>query len=340
MIQKLEIIEPVSKFCSQIKEKFHHCRHKREIFSSLLVIFLWLVGNYFIYFSPPIGFPKETIVRISKGATIEDVAVSLVDKKFIQSKFIFKTLARFSQSGKIIAGDYRFKQPVNVFTLTRRLTNGEYGIEPVRVVILEGLNSREIAEFLAKKLPNFNKEFFISLAEKQEGRLFPDTYFIKPADDETDIVKMMTDNFDHQVISLRLELMSSGKSLNEILTMASLIELETRTEESRRMVSGILWNRLKRDMKLQVDAVFPYIMEKYSLQLTIKDLQFDSPYNTYRYKGLPPGPVGNPGLDSIRAAINPTKTDYLYYLSSKDGTMHYAKNYQAHMINRQKYLSN
>jgi len=91
-------------------------------------------------------------------------------------------------------------------------------------------------------------------------------------------------------------------------------------------------------MKLQVDAVFPYIMNKYSLKLTVNDLQYDSPYNTYKYLGLPPGPVGNPGLDAIKAALEPTKSNYLYYLSGKDGTMHYATTYKAHMANRAKYL--
>jgi UPF0755 protein len=93
-------------------------------------------------------------------------------------------------------------------------------------------------------------------------------------------------------------------------------------------------------MKLQVDAVFPFIMKKYSLQLTMKDLSFDSPYNTYKYKGLPPGPVASPGIDSIKAAIDPVKTSFLYYLSDRRGKMYYAETYQSHMTNRRKYIGN
>lgn len=130
----------------------------------------------------------------------------------------------------------------------------------------------------------------------------------------------------------------SGRTLNEIITMASLIEEEANTKESRRIISGILWQRIKQGMRLQVDAVFPYIMNKFSLQLTKEDLMDDSPYNTYRYAGLPPGPISNPGWDSIYAAIYPAKTSYLYYLSDREGNMYYAKTFEEHKANKAKYL--
>lgn len=305
---------------------------------AFLVLFFWFLGIYLLFFSSPLSFPTESIIRINKNTSIAQVGTALAENKMIHSELVFKTLARFSDSGKIIAGDYKFKEPTNVFTLIRRFTGGEFGIEPTKITILEGENSREIANLLDKKLPTFDKETFIELAEREEGKLFPDTYFIKPSDDEKDIVDMMVNNFEKKVGEIKLDIMTSNKSLNEILTMASIIEIETRTPESRRLVSGILWNRIKKDMKLQVDAVFPYIMNKYSLQLTMSDLQVDSPYNTYKNKGLPPTPVGNPGLDSIKAAIEPTKTKYLYYLSDKKGNMYYAETYQTHMVNRKKYI--
>jgi UPF0755 protein len=120
--------------------------------------------------------------------------------------------------------------------------------------------------------------------------------------------------------------------------MASILEAEARTTETRKIISGILWKRMEIGMPLQVDAPFQYIIGKNTFQLTTNDLKFDSPYNTYKYKGLPPGPIGNPGLDAISATVNPIKTNYLYYLSDVRGNMHYAKTFAEHVINKEKYL--
>lgn len=338
MIKKLDTLEPMLRFYSQARQKINNYKYWKETGAAVVAVLMWIFGIYSLFFSAPFKFPDGVIVRINKNATISEVGTSLESNHMIRSELIFKILTRLSSTEKIIAGDYRFKEGVNIFTMIRRVTRGEFGIDPVRITVLEGLNSREIATILDKKLPVFDKDKFLQLADPKEGFLFPDTYFIKPSDDEQDIINMMVDNFDKQVGVIKLEILSSNRDFNDILTMASIIELETRTAESRRMVSGILWNRINKDMKLQVDAVFPYIMNKYSLQLTVKDLQFDSPYNTYRYKGLPPGPVGNPGLDSIKAALNPTKTSYLYYLSDRKGKMYYAETYKSHMVNRSRYL--
>ena len=120
--------------------------------------------------------------------------------------------------------------------------------------------------------------------------------------------------------------------------MASLVEKEARTDANRRIVAGVLWNRLALGMPLQVDAVFGYIFDRDTYSPSFEDLKVDSPYNTYTHKGLPPGPISNPGLESIYAALYPTKTNYLYYLTGRDTLMHYAKTYAEHQANRRKYL--
>ena len=120
--------------------------------------------------------------------------------------------------------------------------------------------------------------------------------------------------------------------------MASIIEKEARTMETRQIIAGILWKRLELGMPLQVDVSFKYINGKTTKNLTLADLKIDSPYNSYLYKGLPPTPISNPGLDAIKAAISPTKTDYLYFLSDRKGLMHYAKTYQQHLQNKELYL--
>jgi UPF0755 protein len=120
--------------------------------------------------------------------------------------------------------------------------------------------------------------------------------------------------------------------------MASLVEEEARTLETRRTIAGILWKRLKLGMPLQVDAVFPYIIGKNTYELSIGDLALDSPYNTYKYAGLPPAPITNPGLDAMLAAVTPTDSPYLYYLSDRNGKMHYARTHDGHLANKAAYL--
>jgi UPF0755 protein len=153
-----------------------------------------------------------------------------------------------------------------------------------------------------------------------------------------DIVDMLHEEYITQVATLQEDLRRSGKSEQDMVTMASILEGEVRTEEDRRLVSGILWKRIEKGMYLQVDATFSYLIGKGSAELTMTDLSLDSPYNTYRHKGLPPGPINNPGLDAMRAAINPEASPYYFYLSDKDGNTHYAKTFDEHKDNKAKYL--
>ena len=134
------------------------------------------------------------------------------------------------------------------------------------------------------------------------------------------------------------DIAASGHSFSDIIIMASLIEREARRSEDRRMVAGVLWNRIKKGMPLQVDAVFGYIYGRTTYSPSFDDLKIDSPYNTYKYAGLPAGPICNPGLDAIEAALHPAETKYLYYLTGRDGLMRYATTYALHKANIAKYL--
>jgi UPF0755 protein len=149
-----------------------------------------------------------------------------------------------------------------------------------------------------------------------------------------EIVERMRENFDARVTGLAL----GGRSLSDTVTMASLLEKEARSDEHRRLVAGVLYNRLVKNMPLQVDAVFGYIFNRDTYSPSPTDLKVDSPYNTYTHRGLPPGPINNPGIAALTAAANPTETNYLYYLTGKDGTMYYATTYEGHKLNLQNYL--
>lgn len=217
--------------------------------------------------------------------------------------------------------------PFLLLCILKRAPSAITALPQIRITIPEGYSSRDIAEkFVGFK--NFNKDNFLKIADGKEGYLFPDTYFFTLLETEEEIIKKMEDNFKEK----------AGDVKPEIIVMASILEKEALTPEDKKIVSGILWKRLETGMLLQVDAVFAYIIDKKSSDLTLDDLKIDSPYNTYLYKGLPPAPICNPGIESIEAALNPTSSSYWYYLSDKNLNIHFAKNFDEHKLNKAKYL--
>jgi len=211
-------------------------------------------------------------------------------------------------------------------------------LKEVTVTIPEGTNIRQIGEIFEKN-GMFSKKTFVSAAEGEEGYLFPDTYrFYKDAVPQ-DIVLKMKENFLKKITKDILnEIAVQKKTLNEIIIMASILEEEVKSTEDRKVVAGILWKRLDLDMALNVDSALTYIFGKASAELTESDLKIDSRYNTYRYRGLPPTPLSNPGTDAVSAAMNPTKTKYFYYLTGKDGKTYYAETLDGHALNKRRYL--
>ncbi len=231
-----------------------------------------------------------------------------------------------------------FDEPQSLVWIAKRLIEGNTGISALRITFPEGESVREMGVRATAVFPGISEGDFIKTGARYEGYLFPDTYFFFPDATSSMVVNTMRKNFDTQIVSLLPDLTLSGRTISEIVIMASLIEKETRTPEERRVVSGILWDRLALGMALQVDAVFGYIKGVQTYSPTFDDLQIDSPYNTYKYRGLPPGPISNPGLDALTAAVHPTKTPYLYYLTGSDGNMYYAQTFAEHKANRAKYL--
>jgi UPF0755 protein len=149
----------------------------------------------------------------------------------------------------------------------------------------------------------------------------------------------MSTIFDGEIGSIRKEIDVSGKSLKDIVTMASIVEREASSSNDRKIIAGILWKRLKTGMALQADATFFYVLATSTRALTLDNLKMDSPYNSYAHKGLPPTPIGSPGLDTILATLRPTATSYWFYLAGKDGVTHYAATLEGHNANSAKYLN-
>lgn len=312
--------------------------HTRLLTFIGITLFLFAFVQAF-YNRPPLDFQKKTFLTIEKGTALSTIADDFEKRKLVRSPFWLKAFVTLrAGSHGAIAGDYFFKERASALRIAERLVRGEYGLEETRIVIPEGLTNKEVAAIFARALPKFSAREFLSLAAKKEGYLFPDTYYFLPNVSASVVIATMEENFDKKISEIEPLVQIFKKPIKDIVVMASLLEKEARTTDTRRRIAGILWKRLRLGLLLQVDAVFPYIFEGKAYDLTTGDLFVDSPYNTYKYKGLPLGAISNPGSDALRAAVTPIDTPYLYYLSDKNGEMHYAKTHDEHLLNRAKYL--
>lgn len=315
-----------------------YCRRNTLRSFSAAFIFLFFVFYAFI-FRAPANFPTGVIVTIERGQSVRATAEMLEREKIVRSSSLFKGLIRLiSGNGFVIAGDYFFSRHVSVWEVALRVSSGKFGLSPIEVTVPEGANIFDVAVIFQRRFGRFDPVDFLRKVRDKEGYLFPDTYFFLPNVEAREVIKMLEDNFDAKITSIQKEISASGRSLGDIITMASILEKEARKPDERRVISGILWKRIGIGMALQVDATFQYINGKNTFELTLDDLNIDSPYNTYKNKGLPEGPIANPGLDAILAALEPKKTNYLFYLHGRDGVIRYAESFEGHKANKERYL--
>lgn len=314
-----------------MSELLHHHRY--------ITIGAVLLAAFIFFFHTPFYPPNDPIVTVAPGEPFSAVAQDLHIHGVITSPRVFRVATMVAGgTTDIKAGTYRFDHKEHILTVARRLVAADYGIEPVRVVFPEGSTAYEMGKIIGRKLDLATAVRFVDEGRPFEGSLFPDTYMILPTATSGEIVHLLRTTFDDKTEKLKHEAASSTHSWNEVLTMASIIEEEVRTSEDRRIVSGILWKRIEAGMPLQVDASFSYLFGKSSAEVTLDDIAMDSPYNTYKFEGLPPGPITNPGLSAIEAALEPVESDYWFYLSDARGTTHYASTYKEHLENKAKYI--
>ena len=305
-------------------------------FFSLILMFVLVVISKSI---APSDFPRSTIIRVEKNMTVSEIGAILKGKGIVRSALIYKIYVVLLHDGKgIQAGSYLFDHPQSALRIAYRTAYGLSELQKVKVTIYEGLNSKQIATAIKKNIPSFDAKTFLVEAKKSEGYLFPETYFFSPEAKPDEVIAEMKAQFDKKILAVKDALATSTHSLGDIMIMASILEEEANDTQDRRMIADVLWKRINKGMNLQVDVPFYYIMNKGSAPLTLEDLATTSPYNTYLYKGLPPTPISNPGLDSIRAALFPAKNPYYFYLADKNGVTHYATNHDGHLANRVKYL--
>lgn len=288
---------------------------------------------------PPKDFPIESAITIPRGLSASAIAHLLEDQKVVKSNLLlYLVLIWRHDPANIQAGTYVYQQPQNVWQVAKRLTLASGAENLVSVTLPEGFTIKEFAEIASTRLVNFDKEQFIELSKDQEGYLFPDTYYLPNDFTAPELVNLLTDTYRQKIADLSEEMYRHPLGEKGVIILASIIEREANTEESMQVVSGILQNRLEIGMALQADASLEYILDRPINQLEAADLEIDSPYNTYMYRGLPPTPIGNPGLMAIKAVLHPVESDFFYYLTDSEGQFYYAKTFDEHRENIAKYL--
>ena len=319
---------------TRIKANF---RQRKFLVFFLIGVLVFL--RVLVAFSAPADFPAGGIVTVASGDSLKSVGTQLARGGYVRSSTLFLSLATlFGGQRHLSTGDYYFAQPESVVSLAWQLARGHHDLDPVKVTFPEGRDVREMGDILSQRLPGFDQAGFLEYAEPYEGYLFPDTYFFYPKTDPKSVADEMRALFTTRTAGLFTRKSLNGRSEKDIVIMASLIEREAKGDDDRAMIAGILWNRVDRGMELDVDASVAYAQGIPEGSLTRADLAVDSPYNTYIYRGLPPGPIANPGLLALQAALDPAQTDYLYYLHDSHGTIHYAKTYAEHQKNIALYL--
>jgi UPF0755 protein len=322
----------------RIKEWWNEGVNTRTI--TLCFLFVPVCIYVYVLLFYPTPYAKEkTYITIEKAEPLSKTISTLVERRIISSPFLLKVILLASgNESHVFAGDYYFADAPSLYSVYTRITTGNFGINAVRFTVREGDTVNMVAKECEKLFFRCSAQTFKALAASYEGYLFPDTYFVSPNVTEQVVINLLVDTLYKKVEPYKKDIASNKRSFHDILTLASIVEKEENDIPDRRLIAGILNNRLAMRMPLQVDATFLYIMGKGSAELSRKDLAKDSPYNTYVYAGIPPGPIGSPALSSILAVLYPKNNPFLFYLADRHGTTYYSKTYEEHLKKKAEYI--
>ncbi len=292
-----------------------------------------------LFFLPPIGrvfYPR--VFTVSTGENIRTIADNLTQEEVIDSPTLF-IASSYLWGNKVVAGSYHFLESKSVFSRAKDLYHGEKNSLTKRVLIHEGSNAFEIATAFQGVFPNFSKDEFVVLAIAEHGYLYPDTYFFAEDEEPTpqEVIAIMKETFESKNRDI-LNDYSGPFSELELITLASIVELEARNYDDRRKIASVLFNRLSADIPLQVDVSFRFINGKGTFDLTKQDLNIDDPHNTYKNKGIPPKPISNPSKQSLQAVVDPYISNYLFFLADKNGVTHFSETHDEHVIKKAKFI--
>ncbi|MFC1810230.1 endolytic transglycosylase MltG [Patescibacteria group bacterium] len=328
---------------------------------SLLVIGALIFGAVYSYktiYSPvDLSSSESFSINIKKGMPAKEIASLLKEKDLIRNETTFYYYVRlFGADTNIIAGRYDLNKSMNVPKILEEIS--KIGSSEATITIQEGLTISQIDDKLfemdviednefenaVRAFDSYENYWFLNLEVQSkldlplEGYLYPDTYFIDTFDFNSEaFITLLLDNFQKKIETVKSPTDSSGRSMHDTITMASILQREVRTPDDFEIVAGILWKRLDSNWHIGADATILYATKK--KKIDVEDLEFDSPYNTRLHVGMPPGPICNPDIEHIKATMNPEDSEYWYYLTTLDtGEVIYARNNDEHNVNKAKYL--
>lgn len=321
-----------------------------------------MAGSYVFdtYLISPDEGAQAISFSVEEGASVQQIAKNLEEQGIITSAFFFKVYTKLSGS-VLQAGTFELTPGMNVRSVVREL--GYAKAEEIEVTIPEGYTLAQIGEVIVEAMPEIESadwEAVVSAAGRRvlaedevltgipsdqglEGYLFPDTYRFRSDATAQTVVETMILTLkrrlaENDITIPRNLIFEGGLTFHEMITLASIVEREVRDPEDMKLVAGIFYTRMKIGMALQADSTVNYVTGKSDTAVSLEDSRVDSPYNTYQNLGLPPGPISNPGMNAILAVLNPTDSDYLYFLTTDEGEVIYAKTFDEHVANKYQYL--
>lgn len=321
------------------------------LFAALgLAIVVLTVCSFLLFYLPNTKtYSEDKFFKITKGQSFSEIAAEMKSKGIIRDDFSLKIAAKITgRESDIIARNYFFSGGLNNNEILDILTNPSY-FQTTRIRILEGLTIKQIAKVAEDRFNIPQKEFITETQNKKyikelglegkiknlEGFLFPDTYIVDINTDAKDLVKILFDEFKKQVLQnsgMMQKMGADNTNILSVVTLASIIEAETHLKDELEIISGVYHNRLKKNMRLEADPTIQYALpDGPKERLLYEDLKINSPYNTYKITGLPPGPINNPGLDEIKAALNPAKHNYIFFVATGEGGHNFSETYDQHL---------
>ncbi|MDD2212442.1 MAG: endolytic transglycosylase MltG [Clostridia bacterium] len=333
-----------------LQRSIKRMRRVTKLIVLIVVIGVWGGALFYSQLGPVNAQDNvDRLFVVKQGAASLQIAKDLENEGLIKNAQVFTFYARATgKLNKLKAGHFLFNPAMNVRQITANLVEGK--VASITFTIPEGYRLQQIAEVLAKKEIATEKEFWAVVKEgdfaepflqdlpkterRLEGYLFPDTYTIPLGMSTEDVIKMMLKRFD--AVYKKLPSNKTGLTTHEVVTLASIIEGECLLDRERSIVASVFFNRLQRGQRLEADATVQYVLETRKQRVLFKDTEIDSAYNTYRNKGLPPGPIGCPGEASLRAVLEPSDTPYFYFVARKDnsGEHVFAKTFDEHKRNK------
>ncbi len=321
---------------------------KKFFFLVLIFIGLYFFARILLVWDKPNSDSETRVsVTIPKGTSLQSISEVLYDYELIRDAWVFRIFVKKQGlANKLQAGDYVIQKNLTFAEITEILQSAKS--EEIRVTIPEGSTIKQIDEILTKKSLIEKGDFeqctsfcdFGFSASNLEGFIFPSTYFVNPNNfSSKKFIQRLYREFEKQIEPLRKDILESGRTTNEIIIVASMIEREANSDEEMAMISDVIWKRLDSQMYLGIDATTRYELNDWKRPLLTADFQSDSPYNTRRKIGLPPTAISNPGLRAIKAAIHPQKTEYWYYLHDRKGQVHFSKDLEEHNRYKAQYLN-